>query len=848
MPKAAGEVVWDFVANRKPLIDAANDVQPVLKAAGDKGAKSFGDGFKANAVGRKMGDGVAGGLLAARPAIKRSAGLLATTAKAALSGAAIGAGIAASLGVVIKSSLESAANIKVLSDSAGVAVSRFTEMTFAASAYNIEQDKLADILRDTNDKFGDFFATGAGPLADFFDNVAPKVGLTAESFRNLSSDQALGLYVRALEQAGASQQDFTFYMEALASDATLLLPLLKDNGRELSRLADEAAKAGAVLSDEAAQGAFDANQKMEQLGTTLRTGVRNQIVEMAPEIEDLTDKIIALVPSLVNWSSKAIDGLSDLAEWTENAGTAWDRFAKRTAGNTARLGGNRALGSAATLLGLSPDYALELTEVYERHADAANKLGDTARSLRKKQEQLAAAGNSFSRGILSQQIKALEAELDKRRARADELQALITKKEAEATMSSLDPFSFAPTPSKRKASGGAGITRTAPSSSAAKLSPSDLGIEESLKETRDILREAKRLAEDAMTPLDEYEARLKEIASIDGTALGAAFDISPDKVAGLKADALIELGREVDNLDVAYQALGQTIGQNGVHAEEHSRVMQALNAEQKARIDEQRQAANEAMQAEIEKRLEIIDAVVEETDAKLELAYLSGDERAIEKLDRELRMLREKRELIRRGIGEDAAGQTAEGRVEAIDEAVIEGKARDAFKSGIRAAIDGDLGGFLENKLKNAASGMFDNALDMLFNALMGGMGGGGGLLGGFLGSLFSFDGGGFTGNRPRSGGMDGKGGFLAMLHGNETVLDHTKMGSMSMPRMPSIMPNGGAQSVKLNISVSTDDVMFNARVKNISDEGDKATLQRVPSIVSDQNAAMQSGVAYAGP
>jgi hypothetical protein len=57
--------------------------------------------------------------------------------------------------------------------------------------------------------------------------------------------------------------------------------------------------------------------------------------------------------------------------------------------------------------------------------------------------------------------------------------------------------------------------------------------------------------------------------------------------------------------------------------------------------------------------------------------------------------------------------------------------------------------------------------------------GGGGGLsFGTFfdgVGELFSFDGGGYTGSGARSGGMDGKGGFPAMLHPNETVIDHTK-------------------------------------------------------------------------
>jgi hypothetical protein len=41
--------------------------------------------------------------------------------------------------------------------------------------------------------------------------------------------------------------------------------------------------------------------------------------------------------------------------------------------------------------------------------------------------------------------------------------------------------------------------------------------------------------------------------------------------------------------------------------------------------------------------------------------------------------------------------------------------------------------------------------------------------------TVASFDGGGYTGNGPRSGGLDGKGGFMAMMHPQETVSDHTK-------------------------------------------------------------------------
>jgi hypothetical protein len=44
--------------------------------------------------------------------------------------------------------------------------------------------------------------------------------------------------------------------------------------------------------------------------------------------------------------------------------------------------------------------------------------------------------------------------------------------------------------------------------------------------------------------------------------------------------------------------------------------------------------------------------------------------------------------------------------------------------------------------------------------------------------SVPSFEGGGYTGNAPRSGGLDGRGGFMAMLHPRETVIDHARTGA----------------------------------------------------------------------
>lgn len=63
-----------------------------------------------------------------------------------------------------------------------------------------------------------------------------------------------------------------------------------------------------------------------------------------------------------------------------------------------------------------------------------------------------------------------------------------------------------------------------------------------------------------------------------------------------------------------------------------------------------------------------------------------------------------------------------------------------------------------------------------------------------------SFDGGGFTGSGSRSGGMDGKGGFPAILHPNETVIDHTKGQSGGITIINNIDAKGADANVDMKI------------------------------------------------
>ncbi|MBV6094053.1 phage tail tape measure protein [Pseudomonas aeruginosa] len=219
---------------------------------------------------------------------------------AAKVGAAIGAATAAgitALAALTVSTVRNANEIANLASVANASTTEFQKYAAGAKLVGIEQDKLADIFKDVNDKVGDFLNTGGGALADFFENVAPKVGVTADQFRNLSGPQALGLYVSSLEKAKVSQSDMTFYLEAIASDATALLPLLRNNAEGFKTFGGAAQAAGAILDEKTIKSANElkaATWLVEQS----TTGLKNQLTS-------------ALIPVLSDFATKLLDVSKD---------------------------------------------------------------------------------------------------------------------------------------------------------------------------------------------------------------------------------------------------------------------------------------------------------------------------------------------------------------------------------------------------------------------------------------------------------------------------------------------------------------------------------------------------------
>ncbi|HGN6731927.1 TPA: phage tail tape measure protein [Pseudomonas aeruginosa] len=260
---------------------------------------------------------------------------------AAKVGAAIGAATAAgitALAALTVSTVRNANEIANLASVANASTTEFQKYAAGAKLVGIEQDKLADIFKDVNDKVGDFLNTGGGGLADFFENVAPKVGVTADQFRNLSGPQALGLYVSSLEKAKVSQSDMTFYLEAIASDATALLPLLRNNAEGFKTFGGAAQAAGAILDEKTIKSANEL-QAATWLVEQSAAGLKNQLsTSLIPILSDLADSIFDVTKegtAMVSVGEFVADSFRWIAKTAIGAVVAFELVGKSIAGAAA---------------------------------------------------------------------------------------------------------------------------------------------------------------------------------------------------------------------------------------------------------------------------------------------------------------------------------------------------------------------------------------------------------------------------------------------------------------------------------------------------------------------------------
>jgi Prophage tail length tape measure protein len=135
---------------------------------------------------------------------------------------------------------------------------------------------------------------------------------------------------------------------------------------------------------------------------------------------------------------------------------------------------------------------------------------------------------------------------------------------------------------------------------------------------------------------------------------------------------------------------------------------------------------------------------------------------------------------------EDGKGKGGGSQVDKVKEEVdkikkmyedLSSSISSTMQQGFKSVLKGTMSvtDYLSDVLDKIADQIFDILMTPVFNKISGG------IAGGIMRAIGmpSFAGGGGTGNGSRSGGLDGQGGFMALLHPQETVVDHAMGQSM---------------------------------------------------------------------
>lgn len=314
-------------------------------------------------------------------------------------GTAVGASFAAIPAVVaglVTSSAAAAKEISNLSALAGLSTTEFQRYAAAAASVGVQQDKLSDIFKDTNDKVGDFLATGGGELKNFFETVAPKVGVTAEQFRKLNSADALQLYVSSLQKANVSQAQMTFFMEAIADEATALVPLLANGGKKFKELGDAAQSAGMIMDEQTIGAAQQFSTELTVIGqyaasakTALAAEFMPVLAQLAKDFADTSKEAGGLRNVVHEFADDFIEVTAMTASFADGIGRAFTIVAANIAsGFATTMAYLQSIGATAnTLLG-------------------AVTFGDMSKDFKKNAEQLTndAIINSRTAGSIMSEV------------------------------------------------------------------------------------------------------------------------------------------------------------------------------------------------------------------------------------------------------------------------------------------------------------------------------------------------------------------------------------------------------------------------------------------------------------
>ncbi len=211
----------------------------------------------------------------------------------AIGGAVVAAGALAAMAI---ETAKADVQLGIMAGTANSSLKSFQVLTHAAAGFGIEQEALAAILADTQEKLGEFSATGGGGAADFFEALQNNTKMTDEQIRELGKTLqgkdgvgAIQYLKDELDALGATSQEQRFIMESLAGDLGNLMPLFADGGRILEEYGVQLTDAGVIKTQEAIEQSRRLAAQTQAIQTQF-DGLKTQLIaQTIPALSTLID-------------------------------------------------------------------------------------------------------------------------------------------------------------------------------------------------------------------------------------------------------------------------------------------------------------------------------------------------------------------------------------------------------------------------------------------------------------------------------------------------------------------------------------------------------------------------------
>lgn len=225
----------------------------------------------------------------------------------------LGKNIAAGLGSAIavdglidltKNAITTAVEVRRMSELVGESVEDFQYFAAGAKTAGLSLEQFGQMGKDALDRLGEA-RRGEGEMMDFFEKVAPKIGITIDQFKNLSGPDVLQAYYDGLEKANLSHPEMITYMEQIVDDGSMLIPLLKDGGAGFKKWGEEAKNAGAIMSKDmvdnlgaAKENLYTLQLQFQGFQALLINSVTPVVTSVAKNFDNIKTAVIVLAAAI----------------------------------------------------------------------------------------------------------------------------------------------------------------------------------------------------------------------------------------------------------------------------------------------------------------------------------------------------------------------------------------------------------------------------------------------------------------------------------------------------------------------------------------------------------------------